>query len=50
MDNIQTCSIYKNNIFYKIFILIILILFLSLSLYVYYKSLNNIKHKESSLR
>jgi hypothetical protein len=42
----QTCSIYKNNWFYKIFILIILMGFLSFSLYVYYKSLNNIKHKE----
>jgi len=45
MEN-QTCSIYKNNWFYKIFILIILMCFLSFSLYVYYKSLNNIKHKE----
>jgi hypothetical protein len=42
----QTSSIYKNNWFHKIFILIILMCFLSFSLYFYYKSLNNIKHKE----
>ena len=34
----------------KIICLILLVFFLSLSLYVYYKSLNNMKHKDLSGR
>lgn len=46
----DTCNIYKNNWISKIIILLILISFLSISLYIYYKSLNNIKHKELESR
>ena len=44
----DTCIINKYTWLYKIIGLFVLIVFLSVFTYVYYKSLNNIKHKESS--
>ena len=46
----DTCNIYTSNIIFKLIILFLLVIFLSTSLYMYYKSLNNIKHKELSER
>ena len=46
----ETCNIYTSGIIYKLLILILLVGFLSTSLYMYYKSLNNIKHNELSGR
>jgi len=42
----ETCSPFKENWIYKILLLLVLMGILGFSLYFYYKSLNNMKHKE----
>jgi hypothetical protein len=46
MINGKTCSPFKENWIYKVLLLLLLMGILGFSLYFYYKSLNNMKHKE----